>query len=69
MSDKSNRKTRILWAGKRRADIPSFVPNLESRGYKVTFVSTGKDAIQKLNQRDHVSANPSRQNIAPSPSS
>ena len=48
MTDKSTRKTRILWAGKRRADIPSFVPDLENRGYKVTFVSTGKDALQKL---------------------
>ncbi len=50
MTDKLDRKTRILWAGKRRADFPSFVPDLESRGYKVTFVSTGKDAILKLNR-------------------
>jgi len=50
MTDKLDRKTRILWAGKRRADLPSFVPDLESRGYKVTFVSTGKDAILKLNR-------------------
>lgn len=48
MNDKSTRKTRILWAGKRRADIPSFVPDLENKGYKVTFVSTGKDALLKL---------------------
>ena len=51
MNDKSTRKTRILWAGKRRADIPSFVPDLENKGYKVTFVSTGKDALQILNKR------------------
>lgn len=51
MNDKSTRKTRILWAGKRRADIPSFVPDLENKGYKVTFVSTGKDALLKLNKR------------------
>lgn len=51
MTDKSTRKTRILWAGKRRADIPSFVPDLENKGYKVTFVSTGKDALLKLNKR------------------
>ncbi|MCK4800912.1 MAG: response regulator transcription factor [Anaerolineales bacterium] len=51
MTYKSTRKTRILWAGKRRADIPSFVPDLENRGYKVTFVSTGKDALLKLNKR------------------
>ncbi len=48
MTDNSSRKTRILWAGKRRSDIPSFVPDLEDRGYKVTFVTTGKDAILKL---------------------
>jgi DNA-binding response OmpR family regulator len=48
MAQKSTRKTRILWAGKRRADIPTFVSDLEVKGYKVTFVSTGKDALQKL---------------------
>jgi len=48
MTQKSTRKTRILWAGKRRADIPTFIPALEAKGYKVTFVSTGKDALQKL---------------------
>ncbi len=51
MTEKPNQKTRILWAGKRRADIPSFVPELESKGYKVTFVSTGKDALEKLTKR------------------
>ena len=50
MTEKSTRKTRILWAGKRRADIPSFVPGLEAKGYKVTFVSTGKEALLKLNR-------------------
>jgi DNA-binding response OmpR family regulator len=50
MSDKKTRKTRILWAGKKRADIPSFIPDLENKGYKVTFVSTGKDALLKLNK-------------------
>ena len=48
MTEKSTRKTKILWAGKRRADIPTFVPDLEVKGYKVTFVSTGKDALSKL---------------------
>jgi DNA-binding response OmpR family regulator len=48
MTQKSTRKTRILWAGKRRADIPTFVPDLEAKGYKVTFVRTGKDALLKL---------------------
>lgn len=48
MTDKANRKTRILWTGKRRADIPSFVPSLEAKGYKVTFVSTGKEALEHL---------------------
>jgi DNA-binding response OmpR family regulator len=51
MTNKPTRKTRILWAGKRRADIPSFVPELENKGYKVTFVSTGKDALLKLAKR------------------
>ncbi len=50
MTENSSRKTRILWAGKRRADIPSFVPNLKARGYKVTFVTTGKEAVLKLNR-------------------
>lgn len=51
MTEKPNRKTKILWAGKRRADIPSFVPDLEAKGYKVTFVSTGKEALEKLSGR------------------
>jgi len=51
MTEKSTRKTRILWAGKRRADIPTFVPDLEAKGYKVTFVTTGKDALLKLAKR------------------
>ena len=51
MSNKSNRKTRILWAGKRRADIPTFVPDLEVKGYKVTFVSTGKAALDRLSKQ------------------
>jgi len=49
MTDKGTRNTRILWAGKRRADMPSFVPDLEAKGYKVTFVNTGKDSLKKLN--------------------
>lgn len=48
MTDKTTSDTHILWAGKRRADIPSFVPDLEAKGYNVTFVSTGKDALDKL---------------------
>ena len=50
MTDKVKSKTRILWVGKRRADIPSFVPDLEAKGYKVTFVSTGKDAFDTLSR-------------------
>ena len=46
MTEKS--KSHILWTGKRRADIPSFVPDLEAKGYKVTFVSTGKDALDSF---------------------
>jgi DNA-binding response OmpR family regulator len=51
MSGKATRKTRILWAGKRRADIPTFIPDLEAKGYKVTFVTTGKDALERLGKR------------------
>lgn len=51
MTQKPTRKTRILWAGRRRADIPSFIPDLESKGHKVTFVSTGKDALEKLTKQ------------------
>jgi DNA-binding response OmpR family regulator len=51
MNNKKNRKTRIIWAGKRRTDIPSFVPDLETKGYKVVFVSTGKEALEKLSNR------------------
>jgi DNA-binding response OmpR family regulator len=51
MTNKSTRKTRILWAGKRRADIPIFVPDLEAKGYKVTIVSTGKAALERLAKR------------------
>jgi DNA-binding response OmpR family regulator len=51
MSGKTTRKTRILWAGKRRADIPTFAPDLEAKGYKVTFVTTGKDALDRLGKR------------------
>jgi DNA-binding response OmpR family regulator len=51
MAIKSTRKTRILWTGKRRADFPTFVPDLEVKGYKVTFVSTGKDALEQLTKR------------------
>lgn len=51
MSYKPTRKTYILWTGKRRADIPSFVPALEAKGYKVVFVSTGKEALEKLTQK------------------
>ena len=48
MTDKAKSNTHILWTGKRRTDIPSFVPDLEAKGYKVTFVSTGKVALNKL---------------------
>ena len=50
MTDIVKSKTRILWAGKRRADTPSFVPDLEAKGYRVTFVSTGKDAFDTLSR-------------------
>lgn len=48
MAEKTKTKTHILWAGKRRTDIASFVPDLEAKGYQVTFVTTGKDALDFL---------------------
>ena len=53
MTDINKAKTSILWAGKRRADIPAFVPDLEAKGYKVTFVSTGKAALDNLSKQKH----------------
>ena len=51
MTNKKTQKTRILWAGKRRTDIPSFVPDLEAKAYKVYFVNTGKEALETLSER------------------
>lgn len=51
MTDKAKSNTHILWTGKRRTDIPSFVPDLEAKGYQVTFVNTGKEALKKLTNK------------------
>ncbi len=51
MNKENKSNTRLLWAGKRRTDIPSFVPELETKGYKVIFVNTGKEALEKLSKQ------------------
>lgn len=51
MTKDDTRKTRVLWAGKKRSDIPSFVPGLENKGYKVYEVSTGKEANERLSSK------------------
>lgn len=48
MVDNQSRKTRILWAGKKRSDLPSFVPALKDKGFKVYVVKTGKAAESRL---------------------
>lgn len=48
MSENRTKKTRILWAGKKRSGIPSFVPGLIEAGYKVTIVETGKEVRERL---------------------
>jgi DNA-binding response OmpR family regulator len=39
---------RILWIEGKRADSPSFIPNLRKKGYAVEVVSTGNAAMQRL---------------------
>lgn len=51
MSEKKTRKTRILWAGKKRSDTPSFVPALLDKGFKVHVVDTGKAAQERLDAK------------------
>jgi DNA-binding response OmpR family regulator len=41
-------KAKILWIEGRRADSPSFVPNLRKKEYQVETVSTGSAAIERL---------------------
>lgn len=41
-------KANILWAGKKRADTPAFIPDLKDRNYTVIVVSTGKAARKKI---------------------
>jgi len=48
MTDQEDPKANILWTGKRRTDNPSFVSDLEQRGYRVTVVSTGKEARETV---------------------
>lgn len=38
----------ILWVENKRANSPSFIPGLREKGYKVKTVSTGKQAIEAL---------------------
>jgi DNA-binding response OmpR family regulator len=39
---------RILWIEGKRAEGPSFIPNLRKKGYAVEIVSTGAEALEQL---------------------
>lgn len=41
-------QARILWIEGRRAEGPSFIPNLRKKGYLVETVSTGNEALTRL---------------------
>jgi DNA-binding response OmpR family regulator len=45
-------QARILWIEGRRADGPSFIPNLRKKGYLVETVSTGNEALTCLLEFD-----------------
>lgn len=45
-------QARILWIEGKRADGPSFVPNLRKKGYLVEVVSTGNEALTHLVEFD-----------------
>jgi len=59
MTQKSTRKTRILWAGKRRADIPTFVPDLEAKARicKSVQVKYPSLPIILINSKDNLPTN------------
>lgn len=43
---------RILWIEGKRAHSPSFIPNLRKKGYSVDVVSTGTEALARLDKID-----------------
>lgn len=43
-------KARILWIEGKRADSPSFIPGLRKKGYRVETVSTGTEALDRLQE-------------------
>lgn len=43
-------KARILWIEGKRADSPSFIPGLRKKGYRVEMVSTGTEALDRLQE-------------------
>jgi len=45
-------KARILWIEGKRADSPSFIPDLRKKDYLVEIVSTGSDALAHLVEVD-----------------
>lgn len=45
-------KARLLWIEGKRADSPSFVPNLRKKEYLVEVVPTGSAALERLQEYD-----------------
>jgi DNA-binding response OmpR family regulator len=41
-------KARILWIEGKRAESPSFIPNVRKKGYEVEIVANGKEALEML---------------------
>ncbi|NLG73206.1 MAG: response regulator transcription factor [Chloroflexi bacterium] len=41
-------KARILWIEGKRADSPSFIPILRKKGYRIETVSSGAEALKRL---------------------
>jgi DNA-binding response OmpR family regulator len=39
---------KLLWIEGKRANSPSFVPTLQNKGYEVEIVSTGREAVDRL---------------------
>ena len=52
MADHDCPTANILWTGKRRSDNPSFIADLEQKGYQITVASTGKEARKQLPNLD-----------------
>jgi DNA-binding response OmpR family regulator len=45
-------KAKILWIEGKRADSPSFIPDLQKKGYGFETVPSGKAALERLNEVD-----------------